>query len=311
LTEVFIGTGGWAYFHVPAMDSLKAYAQAFNFVEVNASFYSYPSLSQVRSWRNRTSKSFHFAVRCHQDLTHRILLQPVPEAFHAYDRMIKICKTLKADFLHLLTPPSLEVTDETIAGFQEFFKAVDMKSVRVAWEIRSVQGRGLNPQLIKLMRDHGIIHCVDISREDPAYESDVLYTRLLGKGVHNLYQFDDGELEAISRKVDSASRVSYLSFHGIRMYKDAARFKVFREEGKFPQVTGSTGLDSLLEVLREDTRFPCSKSELIEAQGWKVIDLSVDRRVRAEAILKDLPEKVYESLRDVNETLRFKQRFSP
>ncbi len=42
MTEVLIGAGGWAYFQVPGLRPLDAYAQAFNFVEVNATFYTYP-----------------------------------------------------------------------------------------------------------------------------------------------------------------------------------------------------------------------------------------------------------------------------
>jgi hypothetical protein len=34
------------------------------------------------------------------------------------------------------------------------------------------------------------------------------------------------------------------------------------------------GLESLRSVLEEDAKFPVTKSELIEKQGWKVFDLT-------------------------------------
>jgi len=246
MAETFIGAGGWAYFRVPSMDSLRAYAQVFDFAEVNSTFYSYPSLRRVRSWRDRTSPGFRFAVRSHYDLTHRAELQPVPEAFQAYERMMRICRILGADILHLLTPASMEITDEKAEGFRRFFNSVDMGQVRVAWEARSSQGGGLSPKLAGLMKDLGIVHCVDISREEPAFESDLLYTRLFGKGAHNVYQFSDRELREISQKVDEASRTSYLAFHGVRMYADAARLKLFRQTGSFPKLRGPTGIQDLL-----------------------------------------------------------------
>jgi len=31
MVELFIGAGGWAYFHVPGIPSLRAYSKAFGF----------------------------------------------------------------------------------------------------------------------------------------------------------------------------------------------------------------------------------------------------------------------------------------
>ncbi len=53
MSKVYIGAGGWAYFRIPGMDSLAAYAKAFDFVEVNSTFYTTPSIQMVRSWRRR------------------------------------------------------------------------------------------------------------------------------------------------------------------------------------------------------------------------------------------------------------------
>ncbi len=74
MERVCIGAGGWAYFRVPGMDALAAYAKAFDFVEVSATFYTNPSIEIVRSWRRRVPEDFTFSVRCHKDLTHKYLL---------------------------------------------------------------------------------------------------------------------------------------------------------------------------------------------------------------------------------------------
>ena len=47
---------------------------------------------------------YTFAVRCHQDLTHRIGLKPVDEAYFVLGRMISYCGNLDAPFLVLETP---------------------------------------------------------------------------------------------------------------------------------------------------------------------------------------------------------------
>jgi uncharacterized protein YecE (DUF72 family) len=49
------------------------------------------------------------------------------------------------------------------------------------------------------------------------------------------YQFDDAELLQIDRQVKEKSREeAYLTFHCARMYKDAARLKVYEKSGIFP-----------------------------------------------------------------------------
>jgi len=96
-----IGAGGWAYFKVPGLDSLAAYSKAFDFVEVNSTFYETPSMEMVRSWRRRVPDNFMFSVRCHRDLTHKYLLSPRRESYEILNQSLRICNELKAEvFTH-------------------------------------------------------------------------------------------------------------------------------------------------------------------------------------------------------------------
>jgi len=150
------------------------------------------------------------------------------------------------------------------------------------------------------MQDFNVIHCVDLSRETPATDADTVYTRVFGKGEHNIYQFTDGELLEINRKIMDESRdTAVVSFHNVRMYKDAARYKIYKQRKKFPPVTRDTGQLALKEVLTEDTDFPATKQKLITTQGWKVIDLPGDQRVHAHTLLKRLPDKCFKNIEEV------------
>ncbi len=157
---------------------------------------------------------------------------------------------------------------------------------------------------MNLIQDFDIIPCVDISKVESPIPTDILYSRLFGKGIHNIYQFDDDELRTIDNR---ASKNEYekvmLSFHSMKMYKDAARLKIFKETGKFPQITDSLGLSSLKEVLSEDAKFPSTKEELIQHQGWKIFDLTSTKRIRVHEILDRLPNNTYRNLEDVLKTL--------
>ena len=304
MTPYLIGAGGWAYFQVPGMHPLVAYSRAFDFVEVNSTFYKIPSRKTVESWRRMVPPGFEFTVRCNRKATHKCRFESNPDTHDVFKRMVGICKTLKTEIMHLQTPPSFQPTKTNIELIHSFLSSADLQGVRLALEMR---GRGPSPPsgLTTMMEDYDMIHCVDLSKsEQPAFKSDILYSRLFGKGAHNIYEPTDEELARIHKEVSEGDyRRAFMSFHFIKMYKDATRLKVYKETGSFPKVTRSTGLGSLQEVLREDAKFPSSKKELIRRQGWKLIDLKEDRRVHASHVLKRLPERVYYSIEDVTQTL--------
>ncbi len=258
----------------------------------------------MESWRRLVPPNFEFAVRCNRALTHRYKFHPMPEAYEVLKRMTSICSILKADILHLQTPSRFPPTKNNAELVRNFFSTVNLKRIRIALEIRGGK-RPLNPVLIKTMQDYNMIHCIDLSRdEEPAYRSDILYSRLFGKGRHNIYQPTDEELRKVDKKASKRDHKKVaVSFHFVRMYKDAARFKIYKKTGKFPMVTKSTGLKSLMEVLQEDAEFPSSKKELISHQGWKLIDLTRNKRVHMSDLLQKLPEKTYNNINEVVQTL--------
>jgi len=305
LVDYLIGTGGWAYIKVPGLRSLVAYSRLFDFVEVNSTFYQIPNSKTVESWRQQVPPHFEFSVRCNSDLTHKYQFQTSEEAHRTLDQVVTVCRTLRAEILHMQTPSSFLPTKENARLLQSFMSSANPRGVRIALELRG-SNQALTPDFTQVMQDHDMIHSVDLSKgEQPAYESDMLYTRLFGKGVHNIYQPTDQELKTIDDGARAGThKKAVVSFHFVRMYKDAVRLKTYKETGKFPMVTRSTGLKSLMEVMKEDAQFPSQKQDLIQHQGWKLIDIKRDQRVRVREVLEELPELRYESLDDVVQALR-------
>lgn len=304
MTEFLIGAGGWAYFQVPESDSLEAYSRAFNFVEVNSTFYEIPRLQLVESWRRRVPTDFEFSVRCHKNVTHRYRLEPVEESFNTFGTMTHICRILNSRFLVLETPSTLDFSKTKIESVKDFLESINLKGIGVVWEVRRKKGEPVPSGLVALMQDYNIIHCADLSKEDPALDSDTVYTRVFGKGEHNIYQFTDDELLEIDRRITRRDpKTPTVSFHNVRMYKDAARYKIYKQTETFPPVTRGKGQLSLREVLMEDAEFPAAKQELIKDQGWKVIDLTDDRRIHASMLLEKLPNKTFRNVDEVLNSL--------
>jgi uncharacterized protein YecE (DUF72 family) len=284
---------------------LIAYSRLFNFVEVNSTFYQVPNLKTVESWRRQVPPDFEFSVRCNKDLTHKYQFQPAEDAYKILNQMIIICETLRADLLHLQTPSTFQPDKENARLLDSFMSSVDRKGVRIAFEVRG-SNQALTPDFKSIMQKHSMIHSVDLANdEQPAYKSDILYTRLFGKGTHNVYQPTDQELKSIDNRASIGThKKAVVSFHFVRMYQDARRLKIYKETGKFPTITRSTGLTSLMEVLREDAQFPTDKKDLVQHQGWKLFDMTPDERIRASEMLQKLPDKTYENIDDVIDALR-------
>jgi len=84
--DLRIGTSGWNYpagrgtwngvFYPPSrgrakgFDELSFYAEHFNTVEVNSTFYGQPRPDVARAWADRTPAGFDFSVKLYQKFTH-------------------------------------------------------------------------------------------------------------------------------------------------------------------------------------------------------------------------------------------------
>jgi uncharacterized protein YecE (DUF72 family) len=85
-SSVRVGTSGWNYpggrgtwngiFYPPArgraktFDELSFYAEHFNTVEVNSTFYGQPRAEVCRAWTERTPAGFEFSIKLYQKFTH-------------------------------------------------------------------------------------------------------------------------------------------------------------------------------------------------------------------------------------------------
>lgn len=282
MSRKLIGAGGWGYFS----GGLRSYARAFPFVEVNATFYRRIPESCARRWRAQVPADFVFAVKAHRDVTHGAgLATPVARAALAHDA--RLTRILRAPYLILETPARLVFTTEEAAALRDLVSSVDALG-RIGLEARAHARGPLPAPLASTLRDLDVLDVVDLSRQSPRVEDDVVYTRIFGKGSHNLYEFTDQELQDLDRSRRDAVEVTF-AFHGVRMYRDAARFLTFKRTGAFPQARSVIGLDSLAERLREDACFPSTRDELLRDHGWKVIDLDPSTRVHADRLLARLP----------------------
>jgi len=303
MPNFYIGTGGWAYFSA-GHDPLVSYSKGYNFVEINSTFYNLPSQNRVISWRQRVPKDFIFAVRCPQIISHHHHFNLKGNTLAAFHMICTIYRVLAARYLVIVTPSQFPFTNQTINNVKDCFQRLQEQDILTVWEVRTPHQR-LPQSVIALMRDFDIIHCVDLSTHLPLYSSPTLYTRLFGRGHHNVYQFTNQELIELNTTIAKQNvEEAVISFHNVRMYKDAARFQIFKETGRFPSVTNKVDHESLRHVLLEDVQFPINTQDLIADQGWKVVDLSNNSTCHAHVFLSLLPNKDFHTIDEVLSSLK-------
>src|SRR3954465_7699929 len=93
--SIHIGTSGWSYDHwhgilyphgVAPWDRLGYYVQQYQTVELNSSFYKWPTIAAFKSWHRRLPPHFLLTVKAPRHLTHR-------KCLYAPERWLERIKT--------------------------------------------------------------------------------------------------------------------------------------------------------------------------------------------------------------------------
>ena len=101
-----LGTQGWSYpdwigsFYPPGSrqeDYLPFYAEVFDTVELDTTFYHPPKPSVVRSWARHTPETFRFAAKVPQAITHTARLASVGEQLQEFARALPLLETVAAN----------------------------------------------------------------------------------------------------------------------------------------------------------------------------------------------------------------------
>lgn len=114
LRHVYVGTSGWSLSqHVapgsrPGLSGLERYAEYFNAVEVNSTFYRLPQRSTIERWRDSTPDEFRFAVKLPRSITHEAQLVDTEAETSAFCELISGFGEKLGPVLVQL-PPSLEL----------------------------------------------------------------------------------------------------------------------------------------------------------------------------------------------------------
>lgn len=289
--------------------SQTKYYKIFRLVELNSTFYKYPSPKTAERWRNKAPENFEFTVKAHQDISHKYRLN-LEQASDSFERIKQICRVLETKIILIQTPASFSL--KNLEEAEKFFKGINREDFILVWETRgsSWESREALSKLRNVLSSLDVTHVTDPFKLMPAFTANLAYFRLHGLGERTYYyQYTNRELKRlyeIVKRFKGLEMGVYVLFNNLSMFEDAKRFIFFMEKGSFPPLTGSYGLDSIKAIISR-TRYPATKSALIKRVGWRLVEVEEDKQIRLSELLTRMPAKTYrnsdEVLKELEEDL--------
>ncbi|MGH7763438.1 MAG: DUF72 domain-containing protein [Candidatus Dormibacteraceae bacterium] len=159
---LYVGTSGWQYPHwkrafypdrLPQREWLRYFAQHFQTVEVNNTFYNLPERSVFERWKAHTPPDFIFALKMSRYLTHLKHLRDPDEPVHRFmERANALGPKLGPVLLQL--PPSFKVDVDRLDETLNVMSA----AVRVAVEFRDASW--FTEETRHVLTRHGAALCI-------------------------------------------------------------------------------------------------------------------------------------------------------
>ena len=129
MARAYIGCSGWNYKHwrdvfyprgLPASRWLEHYAEHFDTVEVNATFYRLPTLAATTRWAEGSPPGFVFAVKASRYLTHVKRLREIASGWSRLAPLIEpLVQTEKLGPILWQLPENFHRDDERLASALE------------------------------------------------------------------------------------------------------------------------------------------------------------------------------------------------
>ena len=201
MKPVYIGTSGYSYSHwskvfypreLPQSKWLEYYAENFNTVELNVTFYRLPQESAFSTWYKKTPKDFTFAVKGSRFITHVKKLNNIEDSLVLFMKRAKILKEKLGVILWQL-PPNLKINTERL---EDFLKNLKKYKHINAFEFRNESW--FDEKIYSLLKKYNSVLVIADSPRYPLEEiltADFVYVRFHGGKVLYGSEYSKKELK--------------------------------------------------------------------------------------------------------------------
>ena len=160
--RIHVGCSGWVYKHwrgifyedrLPQKRWFERYAEEFDTVEINNSFYRLPSCETFDKWRKQAPPGFCYAVKANRYLTQAKKLKDCEEPMERMMAAVRCLCDRLGPMLYQL-PPSMKVNLERLESFLRILPS----GVTSVFEFRNMHW--YRPETYALLERYGASFCV-------------------------------------------------------------------------------------------------------------------------------------------------------
>jgi uncharacterized protein YecE (DUF72 family) len=324
LDKVLLGTSGWSYkewtgpFYAKEDKSLlRAYTRVFRTVEIDSTFYRYPTKGMAMGWARYSPEGFVFTAKLPKLITHEKKLGLAGDVEEDLERFIEVMEPLflggKLGCVLIQLPPSFDYKPRELEGFFRMLPS----QVKFAVEFRNLSW--MRQETWSLLEKYGVAYAIvdePLLPPETHFTSSFAYFRWHGRGRAPWfdYRYRVEELEPWVPKVKEATErakavYGYFNnhFHGYAvenclqvlemlgaLTQEQVRAKA-RVENHFKGVGGSGDVKLEAFMMQPETDF----------DGCMRLFMDVGRLMRAREIRDDelriereTPERVEATVRD-------------
>ena len=214
--NIFLGTSGWSYrewegifYKKSEKRKLRAYSRVFKTVEINSTFYRYPSKGMVMGWLRYSPSTFVFAAKLPKVITHDKRLGLKDDVKTDLNSYLELMRPLqlggKLGCLLIQLPPKYGYNPENLGAFFELLDPM----FRYAVEFRNLSW--MRDETWALLKEYKIAYTnVDEPLLPPEVHltTDFAYFRWHGRGENPWfdYLYKKEELDKWVSEVEEAAK---------------------------------------------------------------------------------------------------------
>ena len=217
MSTILLGTSGWSYkewigpFYDDEKRMFSYYAKFFNTVEINSTFYRYPSRSTIYGLSRAAPPNFIFSAKLPRLITHKKKLDLAEDIRSDLMRFLELLEPLyvsgRLGCILIQLPPSFKYEDgyERLEGFLDIIP----DGYEFAVEFRDPSW--MREDTWRMLRKYGVAYCVV---DEPSFPSEVhvtadfAYFRWHGRNsrVWYNYRYSEKELSEWVPKLEETGR---------------------------------------------------------------------------------------------------------
>jgi len=205
---------------------LAHYSSKFNTVELNASFYRFPTLKSLEGMYKATPPGFKFSVKAHKIITHSMKMKNAKEKVKEFLQIVEGGLQEKLGCVLYQLPPSLSYTDENL----EHLLASVPHDPSTVIEFRNASW--WDKKVYEALEQHQIIFC---NNDYPGMPDEIVktkerfYMRFHGRPLLYKSEYTLPQLKKLTKQVPAECNERYIYFNNTALLAAVANAMSIRE----------------------------------------------------------------------------------